>query len=539
MLALLLARPASAMAPAKAPSPALAGRAAAAPAAVSAARLNPTLATLPAAADSTQPESPVPPEAAPAAAPAPIPAEGGDAAAQAQQTVETTVQSWTAPAPEAPVPPSAPNFRNIDRIAAGRLRPGAASTRRAPSGEAERVRSEAALKRARKALSSKNGYDAALAGIEELAPILHGLPATLQERLRAAQSALIDAKLGPDAGPGPMRELLATASASPTFPALETMATALSALDSALANTPLLLIRARVLELAHDREVASRLEATSALAALAARAEALTAAELAQADALLAKVWPRRDAKAKRRVVFVCTGNSDRSPMAERLFKKMTADEPGLEIVSRGVSAFRDSISSEAMRALSKLGADGRGHVPTKLDGRDVESADVIVAMTYGHVAEIRREFPEAAGKLLLLHEYAGDGSLDVADPVTVVAERQKAESPDGAEKPLNQAEVDAEFDKKAAEIRDALAPVARSERALLALRDAVARAKRRGPLPAIPEAAPADPAALEQARATAAELYRVLARDSGIERRLRDALAAIAAMRRAAGEGF
>ena len=46
------------------------------------------------------------------------------------------------------------------------------------------------------------------------------------------------------------------------------------------------------------------------------------------------------NAPAAKQVLFVCTGNSDRSPLAEYLFKSMMADNPKFLIQSRGTAAY-------------------------------------------------------------------------------------------------------------------------------------------------------------------------------------------------------
>ena len=125
-----------------------------------------------------------------------------------------------------------------------------------------------------------------------------------------------------------------------------------------------------------------------------------------------------------RRVVFVCTGNTCRSPMAAGLAKKLLADREqcrigdlrkyGLEVVSAGLFAGDGSRATpEAVRAAKTRGADISRHRSRKLTSELTDSADVIFCMTEFHVSGVRRVSPSAANKVHRLHE---DG--DIPDPI-------------------------------------------------------------------------------------------------------------------------
>jgi arsenate reductase len=77
------------------------------------------------------------------------------------------------------------------------------------------------------------------------------------------------------------------------------------------------------------------------------------------------------------RVLFVCVGNSGRSVMAERLFRRAT--EGRHEARSAG-SDPGSRIEPGVLEALGELGIDASDHVPRKLDDAAVEWADVVVA---------------------------------------------------------------------------------------------------------------------------------------------------------------
>ena len=88
------------------------------------------------------------------------------------------------------------------------------------------------------------------------------------------------------------------------------------------------------------------------------------------------------------RLLFVCTGNTCRSPMAEVIAHDLTASEPHrrLEVRSAGVGAFPGSPpSGGAVRTAARHGIDLTEHRATLLTRREVEWADLI--LTKGQAA--------------------------------------------------------------------------------------------------------------------------------------------------------
>jgi len=126
----------------------------------------------------------------------------------------------------------------------------------------------------------------------------------------------------------------------------------------------------------------------------------------------------------RRRIVFVCTGNTCRSPMAAGFAKKLLAKKLGcrvadlrsraVEVLSAGLFAGGGaSASPEAIRAAKTLGANISRHRSRKLTRDLIRSADLILCMTAFHVAEILRMAPEAAGKVKRLSDTG-----DIPDPI-------------------------------------------------------------------------------------------------------------------------
>ena len=81
-------------------------------------------------------------------------------------------------------------------------------------------------------------------------------------------------------------------------------------------------------------------------------------------------------------VLFVCTGNTCRSPMAEGYLK---AKMPDLSVKSRGLSADSSPASPNSVKACLELGIDISEHVSTQLNMGDIAWADKIICMSPSH----------------------------------------------------------------------------------------------------------------------------------------------------------
>ena len=124
-------------------------------------------------------------------------------------------------------------------------------------------------------------------------------------------------------------------------------------------------------------------------------------------------------------VLFVCTGNTCRSPMAEAICKILLAERLGCrvdELESRGYVILSAGIAavdgmpaaSNAVEVVEARGGSLADHLSRKLTLDLVRQADLIVAMTGDHLEALLDHVPEVAPRTRLLHPQGHD----VSDPV-------------------------------------------------------------------------------------------------------------------------
>lgn len=119
-------------------------------------------------------------------------------------------------------------------------------------------------------------------------------------------------------------------------------------------------------------------------------------------------------------LIFVCTGNTCRSPMAEGLLRHLLGPDCGWEISSAGVCAGNGfPASPNAVAALQEKGIDISGHRSRLLSPAMIEDADLLVTMTRNHRDAILSIAPESAGKVFLLKSFGiAQCPTDIYDPV-------------------------------------------------------------------------------------------------------------------------
>lgn len=128
--------------------------------------------------------------------------------------------------------------------------------------------------------------------------------------------------------------------------------------------------------------------------------------------------------KALQRVfLFVCSGNTSRSPMAQAICTEEIArrlkismeslDQANIRVVSAGISAREGTpLSEEAQSALQELGVTQFRHASQSLTAEMVKQAEVIFCLTQAHRQAVIEMFPAEAQKIRCL-----DATIDIEDP--------------------------------------------------------------------------------------------------------------------------
>jgi len=128
------------------------------------------------------------------------------------------------------------------------------------------------------------------------------------------------------------------------------------------------------------------------------------------------------DKNTKRIILFVCTGNTCRSPMAEYYFnsqmKKLGRDG---EIIAESCGLCAEtgscmSANAQKVLALNNI-SENINHKSRQINENIVKEAEIIYGITIHHELRLKEEFPEHKNKIFVMPEDVGDpygGSLEV-----------------------------------------------------------------------------------------------------------------------------
>jgi len=125
-----------------------------------------------------------------------------------------------------------------------------------------------------------------------------------------------------------------------------------------------------------------------------------------------------------KKVLFVCSGNTCRSPMAKGIFSRYMGQNQGgslgnqYEACSAGLFAL-DGLpaSPEAVEVMLEFEIDLSQHRARRVDEYLVEEADLILVMTREHYRYILDSFQGSRGKTFILSEWAGYHGQEIPDP--------------------------------------------------------------------------------------------------------------------------
>lgn len=101
------------------------------------------------------------------------------------------------------------------------------------------------------------------------------------------------------------------------------------------------------------------------------------------------------------KVLFVCTGNACRSPLADALLKKL---RPDVDADSAGTYAYYKVVDSTRRYAEKEGAGEFLKYTPEGLESKNLCDYDLIVAMETKHEQAILRQSPECADKVVVWH---------------------------------------------------------------------------------------------------------------------------------------
>ena len=121
-------------------------------------------------------------------------------------------------------------------------------------------------------------------------------------------------------------------------------------------------------------------------------------------------------------ILFVCTANQFRSPIASAYFQKklIESGRTGNWAISSAGTWTKNGLPAcnEAKNAASRIGLDISRHSTREVNAAILSAADLIVTMEQGHKEALTAEFPQCKDRIILLCQAAGEPVTEIADPV-------------------------------------------------------------------------------------------------------------------------
>lgn len=108
------------------------------------------------------------------------------------------------------------------------------------------------------------------------------------------------------------------------------------------------------------------------------------------------------------RVLFVCTGNVCRSPMAEFLFRSWLPADAEVQVTSAGTSALvGHAIDYGSASVLGQLGIDASAHRARQFEPQHALDADLVLTAELAHRDQVLTEAPGALRRTFTMREFA------------------------------------------------------------------------------------------------------------------------------------
>ncbi len=114
------------------------------------------------------------------------------------------------------------------------------------------------------------------------------------------------------------------------------------------------------------------------------------------------------------KVMFVCTGNTCRSAMAEAIFKQMVGDD--IEVCSSGIAATTGNPPSQnTVEVCNSHGIDISAHAATYFKDSNIGEMDLVLTASQLHTNKLKIYYPDL--EIHTIREYAGEYPWDINDP--------------------------------------------------------------------------------------------------------------------------
>ncbi len=121
-------------------------------------------------------------------------------------------------------------------------------------------------------------------------------------------------------------------------------------------------------------------------------------------------------------ILFVCTGNTCRSVMAEGYLKHFLAEDSKIEVSSAGIIPYWSGRANElTIEVMKEEGIDVSNHRTKGIDRKTITHFDLILTMSRLQRDNILSQFPGAAGKIFCFKEYVYQETapdlMEIRDP--------------------------------------------------------------------------------------------------------------------------
>lgn len=118
------------------------------------------------------------------------------------------------------------------------------------------------------------------------------------------------------------------------------------------------------------------------------------------------------------KILFVCTGNTCRSPMAEYMLKDISKkNKLKIDVESSGIYSSGEYASRNTLIAMSEINIDLTDHISSQINKNKMYWADLVLVMGNSHLSLLNEYFPEYKDKTFLLKDYVYNKKEEVSDP--------------------------------------------------------------------------------------------------------------------------